>query len=178
MKQLFSLLCCWIILLSGCAQHIPVKQELVDNHLDQKELDQPTATDSSFLEPDRLISDFPQINMAQIGRYSVVSTTPTDAQTQILSVIVTITMPKLIQTVGEAIQHLLKPSGYQLARFDVQSPELIQLLGLPLPEVHRHLGPMSLHDALLTLVTPAFKLSVDPVHRLIAYDLKPDYKHE
>ena len=154
-----------LLLLTGCAHQLPIEpspeSDLV--HADQTE----TA----------LISD-PLEQSVQIGRYSVVSATPTAAQDNILSVMVTVSMPAPIQTVGDAIHHLLTPSGYSLARFDAQGPEVIQLLSLPLPDVHRTLGPMTLQDALLTLASPAFRLYTDPVHRLIAYDLKPDYQLE
>ncbi|MCH9699338.1 MAG: pili assembly chaperone [Gammaproteobacteria bacterium] len=116
--------------------------------------------------------------MTPVGRYSLVSATPTEQQSEILSVIVTVTMPEPIQTIGDAIRHVLKPSGYRLARFNAQGPEVIQLLDRPLPQIHRKLGPMPLQDILLTLVSPAFRLHTDPVHRLIAYDLKNDYMEE
>ncbi len=154
-----------LLLLTGCAHQLPTQSSSESDpvHTDQ--------TDSA------LISD-PLEQSVQIGRYSVVSATPTAAQDNILSVIVTVNMPTPIETVGDAIHHLLYPSGYSLARFDAQGPEVVQLLGLPLPDVHRTLGPMSLQDALLTLASPAFRLYTDPVHRLIAYDLKPDYQLE
>ncbi|MCH9699261.1 MAG: pili assembly chaperone [Gammaproteobacteria bacterium] len=113
-----------------------------------------------------------------IGRYSVIQATPTIEQHDILTVMIKVTIPKPIQTVGDAIRHLLRPSGYSLARFDAQGPDVFQLLNLPLPAVHRKLGPMPLQQALLTLASPAFRLYIDPVHRLIAYDLKPDYQLE
>ncbi len=154
-----------LLLLTGCAHQLPIKPppESDSVHADQTE--------------SALISD-PLEQSVQFGRYSVRSATPTTAQGNILSVIVTIRMPAPIQTVGDAIHHLLNPSGYSLARFDAQGPEVIQLLNLPLPDVHRTLGSMSLQDALLTLASPAFRLYTDPVHRLIAYDLKPDYQRE
>ncbi len=154
-----------LLLLTGCTHQLPIKpsSELAPVHSNQSE--------------SAMISD-PREQGIQIGRYSVVSATPTTAQENILAVMVTITMPAPIQTVGDAINHLLTPSGYSLAQFDAQGPEVIQILSLPLPDVHRSLGPMSLQDALLTLASPAFRLYTDPVHRLIAYDLKPDYQLE
>ncbi len=165
MDHPFFLVLLTLILLTGCAHQLPINPS---PELDPVQVDQ---TESA------MISD-PLEQGVQIGRYSVVSATPTTAQDNILSVIVTVNMPAPIQTVGDAIHHLLNPSGYSLARFDAQGPEVIQLLSLLLPDVHRSLGPMSLQDALLTLVSPAFRLYTDPVHRLIAYDLKPDYQLE
>jgi type IV pili sensor histidine kinase/response regulator len=165
MDHPFLLVLLTLLLLTGCVHQFPIKSSPESDpvHSDQ--------TKSA------IISD-PLEQGVQIGRYSVVSATPTAAQDNILSVIVTVNMPAPIQTVGDAIHHLLNPSGYSLARFDAQGPNVIQLLNLPLPDVHRSLGPMSLQDALLTLASPAFRLYTDPVHRLIAYDLKPDYQLE
>jgi type IV pili sensor histidine kinase/response regulator len=44
------------------------------------------------------------------------------------------------------------------------------LLGFPLPEAHRSLGPMSLQHALETLAGPAFRLVEDPLHRLVSFE--------
>ncbi len=44
------------------------------------------------------------------------------------------------------------------------------MFALPLPAVHRSLGPMTLRDALKTLAGPAFNLVQDPVHRLITFE--------
>jgi len=165
MDRPFFLVLLTLLLLTGCAHQLPIKSSPESDpiHSDQTE-STPTSD--------------PLEQSVQIGRYTVVSATPTAAQDNILSVIVIINFPAPIQTVGDAIHHLLQPSGYSLARFDAQGPEVIQLLSLPLPDVHRTLGPMTLQDALLTLASPAFRLSTDPVHRLIAYDLKPDYQRE
>ncbi len=162
-----------LLLLTGCVQQPTKPSSLSDQTIAHPHSN--VSTRNQEIQS-AITQTFDQ--MAQIGRYSVVSATPTVAQENILTVMITVTMPKPIQTVGDAIHHLLKPSGYRLARFDAQGPEVIQLLNLPLPDVHRKLGPMPLQEALLTLASPAFRLYTDPVHRLIAYDLKPDYQLE
>ncbi|MGH8490231.1 MAG: FimV/HubP family polar landmark protein, partial [Gammaproteobacteria bacterium] len=50
------------------------------------------------------------------------------------------------------------------------------LLGWPLPAVHRTLGPMRLDEALKTLAGPAHYLVVDPVHRLVSFELREPYQ--
>ena len=49
-------------------------------------------------------------------------------------------------------------------------PASLYLMVLPLPAVHRSIGPMSLKRALETLAGPAFLLIEDPVHRLVAFE--------
>ena len=69
------------------------------------------------------------------------------------------------------MKFLLARSGYVLAEDSVLSKEAKALLRLPLPHIHRKIGPMTLDRALHTLSGDAFELVVDPVHRKIAYEL-------
>lgn len=112
----------------------------------------------------------------QVGRYSSVSTEPTKGQKDLLAVIIERQFDSSISTVGEAIQHILKNSGYRLADLNVSDPKLPILLNVPLPKAHRTLGPTSLRTALNTLAGPSWELIVDPVHRLISFELKRLYK--
>ena len=106
----------------------------------------------------------------QVGRYSLVSAEPTEGQTDLLATTVTVHFPALVQTVGESVGHLLRRSGYRLAAMEALAPETKGLLALPLPAVHRQLGPMPLRRALETLAGPTFHLVQDPLHRLIAFE--------
>ena len=111
-----------------------------------------------------------QANAVQTDRYSLLQATPTEAQVELLATTVMIRFPQRIQTVGEAVHYLLQRSGYRLVTADVIDPETATLLALPLPAVHRNLGPMTLRDALMTLAGPAFQLVQDPVHRLMTFE--------
>ena len=105
----------------------------------------------------------------QTGRYSMYSAAPTQAQAELLEATVTVQLPAQIQTIGEAVRYLLQRSGYRLASIESTEPDTRALFALPLPAVHRYLGPMTLRDALETLAGPAFHLVQDPVHRLITF---------
>ena len=87
-----------LILLTGCVHQLPIKPSLESDpvHTDQIE----STLISGTLD-----------QSVQIGRYTVISAVPTTAQNNILSVMVTINMPAPIQTVGDAIHHLLQQSG-------------------------------------------------------------------
>lgn len=106
----------------------------------------------------------------QTGRYSMYSSAPTQAQSELLEATVTVQLPDRIQTIGETVRYLLQRSGYRLAATESTAPETLALFALPLPAVHRHLGPMTLREALETLAGPAFHLVQDPVHRLITFE--------
>lgn len=84
---------------------------------------------------------------------------------------VDVRFPRPAHTVGDAMLHLLPPSGYQLADTRNADPQVVLLMTRPLPEVHRQIGPMTLHDALTTLAGAGWQLEVDPVHRLVSFRL-------
>jgi conjugative transfer region protein (TIGR03748 family) len=111
-----------------------------------------------------------QAGDVQVGRYSMIAATPTEAQADLLATTMTVRFPERIQTVGEAVRYLLQRSGYRLATVESIGPDTATLFALPLPAVHRGLGPMTLRDALETLVGSAFQLIQDPVHRLISFE--------
>ncbi len=115
----------------------------------------------------------PRLNAAevQVGRYSTLPAMPSVAQADLLAATITVVFPARIYTVGDAVQYLLQRSGYRLAAEDVMGSESADLLALPLPAVHRHLGPITLAQALETLAGPAFRLIHDPVHRFISFEL-------
>ncbi len=110
-----------------------------------------------------------QASDIQTGRYSMFSAAPTKAQAELLETTMTVQLPARIQTIGEAVRYLLQRGGYRLASIESTEPDTLALFALPLPAVHRQLGPMTLHDALETLAGPAFHLVQDPVHRLITF---------
>jgi len=111
-----------------------------------------------------------QANDIQVGRYSLFAATPTEAQADPLQATITVQFPVTVRTVGEAVRHILNDSGYRLAGTEVTDAEAIYLFALPVPGVHRALGPVSLMQGLQTLVGPAFQLVEDPVHRLIMFE--------
>lgn len=80
-------------------------------------------------------------------------------------------IPQSVNSVGQTVEFLLARSGYVLADAAVLSEEAKVLLNLPLPAIHRKIGPMTLDKALTTLSGEAFELVVDPVHRKVAFEL-------
>lgn len=105
-----------------------------------------------------------------VSRYSTISDEPSAVQRDPLAAPVTSTLPASVRTVGDAIEQLLAPSGYRLSPPFAGDPDRAELLGLPLPEVHRALGALPLRTALQLLTGPAFTLVEDPVHRLVSFE--------
>ena len=117
-------------------------------------------------------------NTIVIGRYVSTPLTPLNAQTDLLAQTFDVHFPYEIATIGAAIGYLLNDSGYQLISEAMLDHPAAQLLNLPLPDVDRHLGPMTLLQGLQTLAGAPFQIVVDPVHRLIAFRLKESYQSQ
>ncbi len=114
--------------------------------------------------------------LIQTDRYSAVEPEPTTGQEAPLLTLVTIKYPRQVNTVGQAISYTLKRSGYRLAPQQAHDPNMNILINLPLPEVHRELGPMTVKQVLNTLSGSAFLLVTDPVHRYISFEVVPEYR--
>jgi conjugative transfer region protein (TIGR03748 family) len=113
----------------------------------------------------------PVPSRTQTGRYAYLANGAEAAQVDPLLAIIDVRLPSTLTTVGEAADYLLKRSGYCLMTPD--TAEVRHLLQLPLPTVHRHLGPMTLREALLALAGQAYALVVDEVYREIGYRVVP-----
>ena len=101
-----------------------------------------------------------------VGRYAALRAYPTPEQVTPLATVVTVTFPAHVRTVGEAVIHLLQRSGY---RYAPGPDEAAPLRALPLPAVHRRLGPLPLATALATLGGESYQLLYDSPRRLVAY---------
>lgn len=100
------------------------------------------------------------------GRYTLVELAPSSAQRDLLRQLVQIDFPASRNaTVGDALGHVLRRSGYRLCN----NSELTALHALPLPASHYRMGPMMLRDALLTLAGPGWDLSVDDGARQVCF---------
>lgn len=98
------------------------------------------------------------------GRYTLIKTAPEPAQLQPLSAMLQLTFPAHIQTVHDASVHVLFQTGYRL---EMDEPSKSILARLPLPSVHRTLGPMRTLDALKTVLGPAWTFTIDDKLRVI-----------
>lgn len=115
-------------------------------------------------------------SLVQIGRYQTVENKPLAEQSDLLSPIIQVHFLSNIKTVGDAINDILRYSGYSLIESKQQTTDLQDTLKKPLPFVDRDLGPMSLRQALTVLAGSAFDLSVDPLHRTINFQLKSQFE--
>ncbi len=117
------------------------------------------------------------LELIQTGRYLTINSQPKSEQADLLSPIIQVHFLSDVKTVGDAIHHLLRYSGYSLVESKQQSPDLQNTLQKPLPLVDRDLGPVSLRQALGLLIGPAFDLVADPLNRTINFQLKLKFSH-
>jgi len=107
--------------------------------------------------------------------YTRLSTRIPPAQRELLSAVVEHRFDNSVVTVKQALQQVLKGSGFMLAPAAATDPNLPALFRSPLPRIQRQIGPARLDDILEAIAGPAWDLVVDPVHRLVSFELKPKY---
>ncbi len=111
-------------------------------------------------------------DVTPISRYASVANKPLAAQINPLQAVQQVHFPQQIQTIGEAIEHWLKYSGFHLAPEGKQSNNLKLILKQPLPQVDRTLGPISVSNGLTVLVGQyLFSLQHDDLLREVNFTL-------
>jgi len=114
-------------------------------------------------------------NSVQVGRYTSIDMSPTVAQSDPMQAVVEVLFSPSVNTVGSAIDNLLLDSGYQMAQLSASDPNLPILLRQSLPQVHRLIGPSKLITALEFLAGSPWILVIDPVNRLVSFELSAAY---
>ncbi|WP_367371526.1 PilL N-terminal domain-containing protein [Pseudomonas lini] len=149
---------CLLGLLSACTGQIPTPlptDPAIDNGSNRAQFSTVTAEES---HPPEL----------RYGRYTLVSTEPTTEQRDLLVQIIDVSIPSsLSPSVQEALQHVLRRSGYSLCPV---STSVKVLFTRPLPAAHYRLGPISLRSALQVLAGPAWQLTTDEVSRSVCFE--------
>ena len=101
-----------------------------------------------------------------VGRYTTIQTGATESEIDPLQSLTQIEFPEHIQTVYEAIEYLLRSTGFT---FSGTHKEEQILKALPLPTVHRQLGPVKIKEALSVLLGDSWALKIDGLQRKIAF---------
>lgn len=110
----------------------------------------------------------------QLARYSTAPMAPDVNLGRPLAVIATVHFPRAtVQTVGDAIRHLLWRTGYALMAPDQLDASARQFLNLPLPESHRTLGPYRVDAMLRVLLGDAWLISSDELTRTVTFMAAP-----
>ncbi|WP_040389458.1 hypothetical protein [Cardiobacterium valvarum] len=78
-------------------------------------------------------------------------------------------------TVGQALPQLLEGTGWRLADSYAADVRIYRLYNQPLPEHKLRIGPMALDKALTNLAGEGWELVVDPVNRLVSFEVRERY---
>ncbi|MBS9781391.1 MAG: hypothetical protein KGV56_02745 [Gammaproteobacteria bacterium] len=78
-------------------------------------------------------------------------------------------------SVEEGLTQLLKGTGWRLANRFAAEPEIYRLYQQPFPDNKKNIGPMPLDKALVWVGGNAWQLVVDPVNKLISFELSQGY---
>lgn len=78
-------------------------------------------------------------------------------------------------TVGQALPQLLDGTGWRLADSHAADDRIYRLYNQPLPEHKLRIGPMPLDQALGWIAGDGWALVVDPVNRLVSFEVEARY---
>ncbi len=93
-----------------------------------------------------------------------------------LSSVVQLVFPDRVRRLDQAFAYLIQRTGYKLAPIENSDPLLPILLVSDVPEVHREIGPIKIIDAMKSLAGEPWEFVVDPVNRLVSFELRPKYR--
>lgn len=99
----------------------------------------------------------------RVSRYTLFPLTADFHEKDLLSTIIETKFPAQVATVGSAIDYVLMRSGYR----HVPTEAVSNALRLPLPMVHRSIGPMDTRSALQTLIGSSWNLFENEERRVI-----------
>lgn len=162
---------CAVLLVTGCAHHtVPTTKSVTQTQNESTDHWQPRP---QVVENPPITLDAP-VHL-QIGRYSYTAAKPTPEQMNPLLTLIDVRLPEDIKTVGQSATYLLQFSGYQLSQTVKHDPKILNLLGRDIPAVHRHFDHVILRDALLALCGNGYRLLIDPINRMVAFERDPHY---
>ncbi len=123
-----------------------------------------------------LVSISAKAELISIDRYTLISPQAKAHELDPLQVNVQLVLPPNINTVKQAINHVLANSGWVFALDKSNDKALGLILDRPLPQVHRKLSLMPLRTVLQVLVGQYYLPVEDPLRRIYSFDLKEEYK--
>lgn len=114
-------------------------------------------------------------NSTLTGQFLTTVNSPVTAQQDLLKQTFQVRFPIQVITVGDAMSYLLQTTGYTLVNSKQQYPFAFDMMNRPLPNVDRDFGPLTVEQGLQTLAGEHFQFIIDPINRLVAFRLKPQF---
>ena len=85
----------------------------------------------------------------------------------------TINVSVKANSIGQGLEVILKNTGWRLERGEGADPKLHRLLSGPWPDKWTWIGPDNLGNVLQTIGGQGWQLVIDPVNRLVSYEVNP-----
>lgn len=151
-----------LLVLTGCASTANTPTDLLEAHTQDPATGIAVTRDIYPLPSDTLPA-----SALRTGRYQLVSLAPTPGERNLLQQVVKIDLPpSMLISVRAGLEHVLRDSGLRLCPPQAQAG----FLSMPLPAVHRELGPTTLGAALEVLAGPAWALHVNYAERTVCFE--------
>jgi conjugative transfer region protein (TIGR03748 family) len=153
-------------LLAGCATAPRVPPPTVAAVAPPAMPVQPVQAPSRLMPP----ATKPSAAGLQVARYTTLAPMPSEADADPLAVVVKVHFPRqAVQTVGDAVRHLLLRTGFQLADADRLDERARAVLAMRLPDSQRVLGPYRVETMLGVLLGRPFRVVADAATRTVSY---------
>jgi conjugative transfer region protein (TIGR03748 family) len=113
-----------------------------------------------------IVSSAASAETIRVSRYLTASDIPSTQQQFPLQAAGATVMPAEIESVRQAIDYVMKPTGYA----PLMSSQVARLFDLlPLPYIHRTSAPLSSENTLKVLAGSGFTLEIDNLYRTIGF---------
>ncbi|GEA09115.1 hypothetical protein KUL42_38760 [Alteromonas sp. KUL42] len=120
----------------------------------------------------------PDYKALQTDRYTMLVLKPSIEQVNPLYSEAKIQFPLDVVTIYDAINYVLDDSGYSLVSKQYWTEEMEIMLNMTLPLIQRDLSrsPMTIKNVVEVVAGEPFNVIVDPLRRLVSFELKKDYR--
>lgn len=131
-----------------------------------------TTLKKMFIAAVGLFTVFPVLAVEVYSGYAIIEENPLPAT----CFVQTVYRQVKGRTVADGLQEILQGTGYRLAGVQAADPELKRLLSQPYPDYYRQVGPAPMVEVLERVSGGAWRLVVDPVNRLVSYEVHEHYR--
>ena len=130
-----------------------------------------------FLLLGLLLNPFAHAAEVSVNRYTIAETHASNAQRFPLIDIRTTLIPTSVTTNRQAVEFILKDTGYSQASNSVRSISDNALMQKALAKSNRELANLSVLEMLSVIAGLGYVPVVDPINRLVAFEATYDFRH-
>ncbi len=79
-------------------------------------------------------------------------------------------------TIRDGLNIVLEGTSWRLAGDSANDPQIFRLFNTPWPQKWRSIGPDQLGNVLTAIGGDGWQLVIDPVNRLVSYEVRPQFR--